>query len=65
MPENIYYLDGAKNIYLGGEGLFHTRITGPGKVYLQSMPIMQIAQEDSPYLSLGDSDGGIKINIGD
>ena len=62
---DIQTVQGAKNIFLGGEGLFHTRITGPGKVYLQSMPIMQIAQAVSPYLSLGDSDGGIKINIGD
>lgn len=27
-----------KDIMFGGEGLFHTVVTGPGKVYLQSMP---------------------------
>ena len=57
---------GAKNVFLGGEGLFNTRITGPGKVYLQSMPLINTAQALSPYLNLGDgdNDGGIKINLG-
>lgn len=27
-----------KDMVFGGEGLFHTVVTGPGKVYLQSMP---------------------------
>lgn len=30
-----------KNMVLGGEGLFNTVVTGPGKVYLQSMPASQ------------------------
>ena len=58
---------GAKNIFLGGEGLFHTRITGPGKVYIQSMPVINTAQALMPYLHI-DSDndgGGIKIKLGD
>lgn len=27
-----------KDMVFGGEGIFHTVVTGPGKVYLQSMP---------------------------
>ena len=30
---------GIKNKLLGGEGLFHTVLTGPGRIYLQSMPL--------------------------
>ena len=60
---DIETVKGAKNIFLGGEGLFHTRITGPGKVYLQTMPIMKVAQAVQPYMSLGDSD--INIKLGD
>lgn len=41
---------GVKNVLFGGEGLFHTRITGPGKVFIQSMPISQTAQALIPYL---------------
>ena len=47
---DIQTVKGAKNIFLGGEGLFHTVITGPGKVYLQSMPISNIADRLIPYL---------------
>ena len=61
----IQMVQGAKNIFFGGEGLFNTVITGPGKVYIQSMPIIQIANRLAPYLpSSSDSDGGIKINFG-
>ena len=34
---------GLKNKILGGEGFFNTLVTGPGKVYLQTMPINQFA----------------------
>ena len=62
---DIQPVQGAKNIFFGGEGLFHTRITGPGKVYIQSMPVINTAQALSPYLNLnnGDSNGGGGINI--
>ena len=36
---DIVRVHGAKNIFFGGEGLFNTVITGPGKVVLQTMPI--------------------------
>lgn len=62
---DIEMINGAKNIFFGGEGLFHTRITGPGKVYLQSMPIMDVANAISVYLPERSSDSGINIKLGD
>ena len=65
---DIQTVKGAKNIFLGGEGLFHTRVTGPGKVYIQSMPLMQTAQALAPYIELhtdNDNNGGINIRLGD
>lgn len=64
---DIQTIKGAKNIFFGGEGIFHTRITGPGKVYLQSMPIYQTAQVMARYMpTLSKSDGdGINIKFGD
>ncbi len=63
---DIQMVRGAKNIFFGGEGLFHTVITGPGKVYLQSMPIIDIANEISLYLpKQTSSDGGFTIKLGD
>lgn len=62
---DIQMIKGAKNIFFGGEGLFNTVITGPGKVWLQSMPISNLAQALAPHLPLGgDSDGGINIKLG-
>ncbi len=62
---DIRMVQGAKNIFLGGEGLFHTVITGPGKVYLQSMPIVGVADRIIPYLPSKSSGDGINISFGD
>ena len=62
---NVETVKGAKNMFFGGEGLFHTRITGPGKVYLQSMPVSATVRALLPYLPGQGSDGGIKISLGD
>ena len=42
-------VNGIKNIFLGGEGLFHTVVRGPGKVILQTMPIGRVAETLKPY----------------
>ena len=34
---------GVKNALLGGEGLFNTVLTGPGRITLQTMPISKTA----------------------
>lgn len=63
---DIQTVKGIKNALFGGEGVFNTRITGPGKVYIQSMPIINTAQRLIPYLpqpSSNDSDG-INISFG-
>ena len=36
---DVETVKGLKNVFLGGQGLFNTVITGPGRVVLQSMPI--------------------------
>lgn len=40
---------GVKNMLLGGEGVFNTVVSGPGKIWLQSMPIAQMANTLRPY----------------
>ena len=40
---DIRQVPGLKNKLLGGEGLFNTHLTGPGKVWLQTMPIVNVA----------------------
>ena len=39
---DIQFVGGFKNALFGGEGLFFARITGPGKVYLQSLPFSRL-----------------------
>jgi uncharacterized protein (TIGR00266 family) len=47
---DIQLVPGFRNILFGGEGLFLATLTGPGKVWLQSMPIMNLAEEIGRYL---------------
>lgn len=44
---------GVKNMLFGGEGLFNTVISGPGKVWLQTMPISNVAGILRPYMPSG------------
>lgn len=39
---NIQMIKGVSNVLFGGEGLFNTVVTGPGRVWIQSMPINKI-----------------------
>lgn len=39
----IVTVPGVKNMIFGGEGVFNTVITGPGKITLQTMPINTVA----------------------
>ena len=40
---DIQTVKGIGNVLFGGEGLFNTVVTGPGKIYLQTMPISNVA----------------------
>ena len=54
-------IKGAKNIFLGGEGLFNTVVTGPGEVIVQSMPAAKMADALSKYIVPKTSGGGIQL----
>ncbi|MCE2845420.1 MAG: TIGR00266 family protein [Sphingobacteriales bacterium] len=40
---DIKFIGGFKNSLFGGEGLFYAELTGPGLVYLQSVPFSRLA----------------------
>ena len=46
---DIQKVPGMKNMLLGGEGLFNTVISGPGRVWLQTMPLVNVANVLRPY----------------
>ena len=48
---DIERVRGFNNMFMGGEGLFLTTLTGPGKVWLQTMPVGSMAGELSKYLT--------------
>ncbi len=47
---SITRIKGVKNMFLGGEGLFLAKMTGPGRVWLQSLPLNNLATKLSRYM---------------
>ena len=47
---DIQTVRGIGNILLGGQGIFNTVVTGPGKVVLQTMPIEKLANAIIPFV---------------
>ena len=50
---DIQTVPGVKNMVFGGEGLFNTVVTGPGRIYLQTMPISAVAGVLRPFMPTG------------
>ncbi len=50
---DIQMVKGVGNALLGGEGLFNTVLTGPGRVWLQTLPRNVVAGAVSPYIVKG------------
>jgi uncharacterized protein (TIGR00266 family) len=47
---DVTLLPGIRNMFFGGDGLFVARLMGPGKVWLQSLTLPNLAHAISPYL---------------
>jgi uncharacterized protein (TIGR00266 family) len=47
---DITTVKGVKNILFSGEGLFLATLTGPGKVWLQSLPLSNLARKLASYM---------------
>lgn len=50
---DVKTVSGVKNIVFGGEGLFNTVVTGPGRIMLQTMPISAVANCIRPFIPTG------------
>lgn len=46
---DIQSVKGVKNVVFGGEGLFNTLVTGPGRIWIQTMPASALAMALTPY----------------
>ncbi len=58
---DIQFVGGFKNALFGGEGLFFAKLTGPGLVYLQTLPFSRLADRIVRASYGGKEEGGIGI----
>lgn len=65
---DITLMRGIKNALFGGDGLFLARLTGPGKVWLQTLTVPGLAHAISPYIDGGEGEaaatGGVAGSVG-
>ena len=64
---DIQMVKGIKNILFGGEGLFLVTLTGPGRVWLQTMPMTKLAGAIARYLPHSEGtqqNSGLNIKLG-
>jgi uncharacterized protein (AIM24 family) len=55
---DIEMVRGFKNVLFGGEGLFLSTLRGPGRVWLQTMPAMNLAKKIAQYMPRSGGEGG-------
>jgi uncharacterized protein (TIGR00266 family) len=61
---DIQFVGGFKNTLFGGEGLFFALLTGPGDIWLQSLPISRLAGRITAASAGGKEEGSILGGIG-
>lgn len=62
---DIQFVKGIRNMVFGGEGLFYATLRGPGKVWLQSLPVSRLASRILQYGTVkGKEQGSILGGLG-
>ncbi|MDB5707349.1 MAG: hypothetical protein JWN66_4465 [Sphingomonas bacterium] len=62
---DIQMVRGFRNMLFGGEGLFLATLTGPGRIWLQSMPVLNLAEEIARHLPSREAvDVGVGAGVG-
>jgi uncharacterized protein (TIGR00266 family) len=61
---DIQFIKGIRNMVFGGEGLFFAALRGPGKVWLQSLPVSRLAARILQYGHGGKDEGSILGGLG-
>lgn len=60
---DIEMVKGFKNLLFGGEGLFFTTLTGPGRVWLQTMPMSKLAGAIRQYMPAAEAKNASAGNV--
>jgi uncharacterized protein (TIGR00266 family) len=63
---DIQFVGGIKNTFFGGEGLFFATLRGPGRVWIQTLPVSRLASRIIQYGGMGrrKEEGGILGGLG-
>lgn len=61
---NIEFVGGVKTALFGGEGLFYATLTGPGDVWLQSLPFSRLAGRMAASVRSGKEEGSVLGGLG-
>jgi uncharacterized protein (TIGR00266 family) len=61
---DIQFVGGIKNTLFGGEGLFFATLRGPGKIWIQTLPISRLASRVLSYGSHRKEEGSVLGGLG-
>src|SRR5204863_2939707 len=61
---DITTVPGIRNVLCGGDGLFLASLTGPGRVWLQSLPLANLAHALSHYIKGSESSSSNTVAAG-
>ena len=62
---DIQFVGGIKNTIFGGEGLFYATLRGPGKVWVQTLPVSRLASRILQYGTVNrKEEGGLLGGLG-
>ena len=62
---DIQMVSGIKTAFFGGEGLFYAALTGPGRIWLQSLPFKRLAKQVLSAIPRNKGEGSALGGIGD
>ena len=60
----IARIPGIRNMLFGGDGIFLATLTGPGRVWLQSLPLSNLAHALRPYLGASGGEAAVDTGAG-
>lgn len=61
---NITRIQGIRNMFFGGDGIFLAALTGPGRVWLQTLPLSNLAHALQPYLPSSRGEAAREVGTG-
>ena len=61
---DITMIKGITNALFGGDGLFLVQLTGPGRIWLQTLTMPNLAHALSPYLARGEAPPAQQVEAG-